>query len=152
MRGGGSDLGKLQGKAKNNTQVECSHFFNNHRAEIAYSHSFLLPLAKQLALISQELDPHRPVSAVKIGVDSITHLLQKVRYNRSLALGGIVLASRVMVGEPIAGYYYELETIAAVVICGAYMGGGEASIVGTLLGALIMGILKNGLNLLNIST
>jgi len=68
------------------------------------------------------------------------------------ALGGIVLASRVMVGEPIAGYYYELEAIAAVVIGGAYMGGGEASIVGTLLGALIMGILKNGLNLLNIST
>ena len=55
--------------------------FANHRAEIAYPHSFLLPLAKQLALIFQELDPRRQVSAVKIGVDPIAHLLQKVRHN-----------------------------------------------------------------------
>lgn len=68
------------------------------------------------------------------------------------AAAGIVLASRVMVGEPIAGYYYELDAIAASVIGGARMGGGEANIWGTLIGALIMGILKNGLNLLNVST
>lgn len=68
------------------------------------------------------------------------------------SFAGIVLASRVMVGEPIAGYYYELEAIAATVIGGARMGGGEASIIGTLIGALIMAILKNGLNLLDITT
>ena len=53
-------------------------FFANHRAEIVYLDSFLLPLAKQLALISQELDPHRQVSAVKIGINPVAHLLQKV--------------------------------------------------------------------------
>ncbi|NQT66557.1 MAG: ribose ABC transporter permease [Actinobacteria bacterium] len=68
------------------------------------------------------------------------------------AVAGIVLASRVMVGQPIAGYFYELDAIAASVIGGARMGGGEANIWGTLIGALIMGILKNGLNLLNVST
>jgi len=53
-------------------------FFANHRAVIVYLDSLLLPLAKRLALIFQELDPHRQVSAVKIGVDPVAHLLQKV--------------------------------------------------------------------------
>ena len=67
------------------------------------------------------------------------------------SLAGIILASRVMVGEPIAGYMYELDAIAAVVIGGTSMFGGEGSIIGTLIGALLMGILRNGLNLLNVS-
>lgn len=68
------------------------------------------------------------------------------------SLAGIILASRVMVGEPIAGYMYELDSIAAVVIGGTSMFGGEGSIIGTLIGALLMGILRNGLNLLNVSS
>lgn len=68
------------------------------------------------------------------------------------AIAGIILASRVMVGESIAGFYYELDAIAAVVIGGVRMNGGEGNIWGTLIGALIMGFLKNGLNLLNVST
>lgn len=68
------------------------------------------------------------------------------------SIAGIVLASRVMVGEPVAGYYYELDAIAATVIGGTRMTGGEGNIWGTLIGALVMGFLRNGLNLLNVST
>jgi ribose transport system permease protein len=67
------------------------------------------------------------------------------------AIAGIILASRVMVGESIAGFYYELDAIAAVVIGGVRMTGGEGNIWGALIGALIMGFIKNGLNLLNVS-
>jgi len=68
------------------------------------------------------------------------------------ALAGIVLTSRVMVSEPIAGFLYELEAIAAVIIGGANLFGGEGFIAGTLIGAVIMGVLRNSLNLLNVST
>jgi ribose transport system permease protein len=67
-------------------------------------------------------------------------------------MAGVVLASRVMVSEPIAGFLYELDAIAAVIIGGANLFGGEGVIFGTLIGATIMGILRNGLNLLNVST
>jgi ribose transport system permease protein len=68
------------------------------------------------------------------------------------SLAGVVLASRVMVSEPIAGFLYELDAIAAVIIGGANLFGGEGVVAGTLIGALIMGILRNALNLLNVST
>ena len=67
-------------------------------------------------------------------------------------IAGVVLASRVMVSEPIAGFLYELDAIAAVIIGGANLFGGEGVIFGTLIGATIMGILRNGLNLLSVST
>jgi len=56
------------------------------------------------------------------------------------------------VSEPIACYGYELDAIASVIIGGANLFGGEGMIFGTLIGALIIGILRNGLNLLNVST
>ena len=59
-------------------------------------------------------------------------------------IAGVVLASRVMVSEPIAGFLYELEAIAAVIIGGANLFGGEGVVFGTLIGATIMGILRNG--------
>jgi len=68
------------------------------------------------------------------------------------SIAGIVLASRVMVSEPIAGFGYELDAIASVIIGGTNLFGGEGLVLGTLIGAVIMGILRNGLNLLNVST
>ena len=68
------------------------------------------------------------------------------------SIAGIVLTSRVMVSEPIAGFLYELEAIAAVIIGGANLFGGEGIVLGTLIGAIIMGVLRNSLNLLNVST
>ena len=54
-------------------------------------------------------------------------------------------------GQPNAGENYETDAIAATVIGGTSMAGGQGSIVGTVLGALIMGILSNGLNMLSIN-
>ena len=67
------------------------------------------------------------------------------------ALGAIVLAGRMNSGFPLAGVGGELDSIAAVVIGGASFLGGVGTVSGTLVGALIMGVLRNGLNLLNVS-
>ncbi|MBN9657415.1 MAG: ABC transporter permease [Acidobacteria bacterium] len=66
-------------------------------------------------------------------------------------LAGMVETSRLMTGQPTAGQGYELQAIAAVVIGGGSLRGGEGSVVGTLIGAYIMGLLSNGSDLLGIS-
>ncbi|MGH9339559.1 MAG: ABC transporter permease [Acidobacteriota bacterium] len=66
-------------------------------------------------------------------------------------LAGMIEASRLITGQPTAGEAYELRVIAAVVIGGGSLSGGEGSIAGTIVGAFIMGILSNGFNLLGIS-
>jgi ribose transport system permease protein len=67
------------------------------------------------------------------------------------ALAGIVLLSRVNSGQPIAGTGYELDVITGVVLGGVSMNGGEGRITGVIMGILIMGVLTNGMILLNIS-
>lgn len=67
-------------------------------------------------------------------------------------LAGIMLASRIGSGQPNSGGGYEIDAIAAVVIGGTSMMGGTGSISGTIAGALIIGIMNNGLNLLNVSS
>jgi ribose/xylose/arabinose/galactoside ABC-type transport system permease subunit len=66
-------------------------------------------------------------------------------------LAGIVLASRINSGQPQAGVSYELDAIAAVVIGGTSLSGGVGTIHGTLLGALIIGVINNSLNLLGVN-
>jgi ribose transport system permease protein len=66
-------------------------------------------------------------------------------------LAGMIEASRLMTGQPTAGQGYELQVIAAVVIGGGSLRGGEGSVMGTLVGAFIMGLLSNGSDLLGIS-
>jgi len=66
-------------------------------------------------------------------------------------LAGMIEASRLMTGQPTAGQGYELQAIAAVVIGGGSLQGGEGSVVGTLIGAFIMGLLSNGSDLLGVS-
>ncbi len=66
-------------------------------------------------------------------------------------LAGMIEASRLMTGQPTAGIGYELQAIAAVVIGGGSLQGGEGSVVGTLIGAFIMGLLSNGSDLLGIN-
>jgi ribose transport system permease protein len=68
------------------------------------------------------------------------------------ALAGIILTSRLNSAQPTAGTAYELDAIAAVVLGGTSLSGGRGWIFGTLVGALIIGILNNGLNLLNVSS
>jgi ribose transport system permease protein len=67
-------------------------------------------------------------------------------------LTGMVLASRLNSAQPTAGVGYELDAIAAVVLGGTNLFGGEGELWGTLIGAFIMGILNNGLNMLNVSS
>jgi ribose transport system permease protein len=67
------------------------------------------------------------------------------------ALAGIVLSSRLMSGQPNAGVGFELDAIAAVVLGGTAIAGGRGSIVGTLIGAVTLGVLNNGLNLMSVS-
>ena len=68
------------------------------------------------------------------------------------AVAAIVLTARLNSAQPIAGMMYELDAIAATVIGGTSLMGGEGSLGGTLIGALIMGVLRNGLNLLGVSS
>ena len=67
------------------------------------------------------------------------------------ALSGIIVTSRIGSASPNAGVGFELDAIAAVVVGGTSLSGGEGSVVGTIIGALIIGVLSNGLNLVNVS-
>jgi ribose transport system permease protein len=68
------------------------------------------------------------------------------------ALAAVLLTARLNSAQPIAGIMYELDAIAAVVIGGTSLMGGEGTVSGTLIGALIIGVLRNGLNLLAVSS
>ena len=81
---------------------------------------------------------------VKIYVYSLTGFLA--------ALAGTILTSRLSSAQPTAGQMYELDAIAAVVLGGTSLTGGRGWIIGTLIGALIIGVLNNGLNLLGVSS
>ncbi|MCD8568667.1 MAG: ribose ABC transporter permease, partial [Geovibrio sp.] len=84
------------------------------------------------------------VSRVKTAVYAISGLLS--------ALAGIILTARLSSAQPTAGAGYELDAIAAVVLGGTSLAGGVGTIFGTLIGALIIGILNNALNLMNVSS
>jgi ribose transport system permease protein len=83
------------------------------------------------------------ISRIKLIVYSISGALA--------AIGGIIVASRLDSAQPNAGNGFELDSIAAVVIGGTSLTGGKGTIMGTVQGALIIGILNNGLVLLNVS-
>ncbi|GLY08923.1 ribose ABC transporter permease RbsC [Pseudobacillus badius] len=84
------------------------------------------------------------VSRVKVMIYSLAGLLA--------ALAGAILTSRLNSAQPTAGTSYELDAIAAVVLGGTSLSGGRGLIIGTLIGALIIGTLNNGLNLLGVSS
>jgi len=84
------------------------------------------------------------VKRVKIFVYAISGLLA--------GLAGIILTSRVTSGLPQAGQSYELDAIAAVVIGGTSLNGGKGKLWGTMIGVLLIGVINNGLDLLNVSS
>ncbi len=83
------------------------------------------------------------ISKVKIVVYSIAGGLA--------AIGGVMITSRLDSAQPNAGISYELDAIAAVVIGGTSLSGGRGSVMGTVLGAIMIGVLNNGLVLLDVS-
>lgn len=89
------------------------------------------------------------VSGLK--VDQIKFLVYVISATFA-ALAGIVLASRINAGSPVSGDGFELDAIAAVVIGGTSLSGGVGKIWGTLLGVMMVGMINNGLDLLNVSS
>lgn len=83
------------------------------------------------------------VEGIKVAIYGISGLLA--------GLTGVVLTSRLFSAQPTAGTGYELDAIAAVILGGTSLTGGEGSILGTVVGAIIMGVLANGMNILNVS-
>ncbi len=85
-----------------------------------------------------------------ISVDRINNLVY-ILCGLTAAMGGILLAGRTNSGYPNAGTGAELDAIAAVIIGGASFFGGRGTVIGTFVGVLIMGLLRNGLNLMDVS-
>ena len=93
-----------------------------------------------------------PAAAVYAGVPVALYATSVYAYSGMLTgLAGMIEASRLMTGQPTAGQGYELQAIAAVIIGGGSFYGGEGSVIGTLVGAFIMGLLSNGSDLLGVS-
>jgi ribose transport system permease protein len=84
------------------------------------------------------------INLIKYSVYAISGLLA--------AIAGIVLASRLVTAQPTAGNAYELDAIASAVIGGTSLMGGTGTISGTLIGAFIIGVLRNGLNIMGVSS
>jgi ribose/xylose/arabinose/galactoside ABC-type transport system permease subunit len=82
----------------------------------------------------------------------LTKTLAYVVCGALAGLAGIVQASRSFAGVPHAGLMYELDAIASVVIGGTSLSGGVGGIGGTLLGALLMGVITSALDMLNVSS
>lgn len=92
-------------------------------------------------------------AARSAGIDVARHRLSIYVLSGALAgLGGLLFATRINSGDPTAGITYELTAITAAVIGGTNLFGGRGSILGTTIGALIMGVLQNGLNLLAVQS
>ncbi len=89
------------------------------------------------------------LSGINVGrVKMFVHAMSGV----TSAIAGIILISRLASGQPGAGESYELYAIAATVLGGASLSGGKGTLTGTLIGALIMGALNNGLNLAGVES
>jgi ribose/xylose/arabinose/galactoside ABC-type transport system permease subunit len=84
-----------------------------------------------------------PIRRIKLAVYALTGALA--------GLGGVVVAARLSNGSPNAGMMMELDVIAAVVLGGTSLFGGSATVLGTVVGALLLNFIRNGLNLMNVN-
>tara|TARA_Y100001970_G_scaffold279959_1_gene388145 strand:- start:279 stop:1208 length:930 start_codon:yes stop_codon:yes gene_type:complete len=92
-------------------------------------------------------------AAVAMGIKVNSHKVKLYAFSGGLAgVAGMIFTSRVNAGDPTAGFNYELTAITAAIIGGTNLFGGKGSIIGTFIGALIMGVLQNGLNLLAVQS
>jgi len=143
--------------------------FSNSFRFLATGHIFYIPTPVVIMVIVYAL-AHFLLSRTKFG--SYTYAIGgneeaailsgvNVKLNKALVYGlcgmlsglaAVILTARLNSAQPIAGIMYELDAIAATVIGGTSLMGGEGTILGTLIGAFIMGVLRNGLNILGVSS
>ena len=83
--------------------------------------------------------------------DKRTVMLAYVTSSCFAALAGVFLAGRIVSGDPNVGPLFELDAITAVAIGGTQLSGGVGSLHGTVIGALVLALLSNGMNLTNVS-
>lgn len=107
-----------------------------------------LRLGRHLYAVGGNADAAR---AAGIGVGGVRMIAYTV-CGAFAGVAGVVLAARITTGQPNAGAGYELDAIAAVVIGGTSLSGGVGTIGGTILGALLVGVINNGLDLMNVSS
>jgi inositol transport system permease protein len=92
-------------------------------------------------------------AAIIAGVNVVKYKILIYAYAGLLsAIAGIILTARIASGQPTGGVMYEMDAITAAVIGGTSLSGGIGTIGGTIVGALIIGVLNNGLDLLNVSS
>jgi ribose transport system permease protein len=130
-------------------------------AGIPYPVALMIVVALAVAIVLRRTVYGRHVYAVGsngeaarlsgVGVDRVT-LLAYVQSGLLSGLAGCVLMSRLVTGQPNEGVMYELDAIASAVIGGASLTGGIGNISGTMIGAFIIGVLRNGLNMNGISS
>lgn len=93
-----------------------------------------------------------PLAAEYVGIKTKSLMLKVfVISGIASAVSGIILASRLYSAQPNAGQGYELDAIAAAVLGGTSLSGGYGTVFGTFIGALIMGVINNGMNLIGLS-
>ena len=106
-----------------------------------------LPFGRHIYAIGGNEEAVR-LSGVKVKrIKTMVYLISGI----TASISGLIMTARLSSGQPMAGEGYELDAIAAVVLGGTSIAGGRGHIFGTLLGALLMGVLSNGLNLMGVS-
>lgn len=114
---------------------------------IAYIILNHLPLGRYIYAIGGNEEAVR-LSGVKVKkIKALVYVFSGI----TASIAGVIMTSRLSSGQPMAGEGYELDAIAAAVLGGIAISGGRGHIFGTLLGALLLGVLSNGLNLLGVS-
>ena len=102
-------------------------------------------------LAKERADRTRTLRRFRLGDSTFRIMTQCSAIAVLVLLAGVILSARLDSAQPSSGIGYELDTIAAVVIGGASLSGGIGGIGGTVVGVLIIGFLRNGLNLLQVS-
>ena len=84
-------------------------------------------------------------------LDNVSTLAAALQLRQGAGIAAIIYMARLSISSPIAGIGFELNAIAAVIIGGTSLAGGRGSVIGTLLGAFIIGVLANGLILIGLN-